>query len=252
MGKLSCEKVCDALPEFVLDILAPTARAAVASHVLRCVTCRAELAATEESAARLLGPLEAPGDSPGAAQQDAYLVGGDPRGPSPAGGDAYQRTGEDLYYEPGEDIYYEMSDVGSPQTRLGSGRSRLRMVITIAAAGFVIVGTTLGPELSSLGSRVVPVAQAQLLDASARTVGYAYFLPGSEHDIDVQVDGVGGFSALTLELLDTDGRFVNLGRFVVSGGRGSWVAASGVAASEVSEVIVMGPSGREVAAGLVA
>jgi len=126
------------------------------------------------------------------------------------------------------------------------------MAVTIAAAGLLIVGTTLGPELSSLGSRVVPVAQAQLLTSSARTVGYVYFLPGGEHDVDVQLDGARGFSALTLELVRTDGRFVNVGSFAVSGGHASWVAPSGVGASEVSEVIVLGPSGRKVAAGLVA
>jgi len=99
---------------------------------------------------------------------------------------------------------------------------------------------------------VVPIAQAQLLTSSARTVGYVYFLPGGEHDVDVQLDGVEGFSALTLELVGTDGRLVNVGSFAVSGGHASWVAPSGVGASEVSEVIVLGPSGRKVAAGLVA
>jgi len=229
---MSCEEVCDALPEFVLDILAPKARAAVASHVQRCVTCHAELAATEQSAARLLGPLEAPGGD------DGY--------------DGYEGVGDDVYYDPGEGIYHRITDCGSSPPRLGSGRSRLRMAVTIAAAGLLIVGTTLGPELSSLGSRVVPVAQAQLLTSSARTVGYVYFLPGGEHDVDVQLDGARGFSALTLELVRTDGRFVNVGSFAVSGGHASWVAPSGVGASEVSEVIVLGPSGRKVAAGLVA
>ncbi len=252
VGKMSCVEVRDALPEFVLDILAPKPKAAVASHVLRCFTCRAELTATEESAAWLFSPLETPGSSPGDGEKDACYTGWDFSWPAPSGEDTYRPSDDDVFYQPTEDIYYQIRDVGSPNTRVGSGRSRLRMVVTIAAAGLLIVGTTLGPELSAPGSRVVPVAQAQLLTTSARTVGYVYFLPGSSHDIDVQVDGVGSFSSLTLELLDTDGRSVEVGRFAVSEGRASWVAPSAVAASGVSEVIVLGPSGTKVATGLVA
>ena len=249
---MSCEEVHDALPEFVLDILASKARAAVASHVVRCVTCRAELAATEESAARLLGPLDEPADSPPARRHDTgdwYPEGWEPEGWEP---EEWEPSGDDVYYQPSEDIYYQIREVESPQSRVGHGRSRLRMVVTIAAAGLLIVGTTLGPELSAPGSRVVPVAQAQLLTSSARTVGYVYFLPGGSHDVDVVVDGIGTFNALTLELIDSDGRFVKVGRFAVSQGRASWVAPSSVAASEVSEVVVLGPSGRKVATGLVA
>ncbi len=254
---MSCEEVHDALPEFVLDILASKARAAVASHVVRCVTCRAELAATEESAARLLGPLDEPADSPPARRHDTGdwdPEGWDPEGREPEGREPeeWEPSGDDVYYQPSEDIYYQIREVESPQSRVGHGRSRLRMVVTIAAAGLLIVGTTLGPELSAPGSRVVPVAQAQLLTSSARTVGYVYFLPGGSHDVDVVVDGIGTFNALTLELIDSDGRFVKVGRFAVSQGRASWVAPSSVAASEVSEVVVLGPSGRKVATGLVA
>ncbi len=132
-------------------------------------------------------------------------------------------------------------------------RSRLRMVVTIAAAGLLIVGTTLGPELSQASSaRAVPIAQTPLLSANGSTLGYVYIFAGNSHEIEVRVLGVEGVSRLLVELLGSGGNEINAGQFSVVSGHGAWAESMSSHASKLAEVVVLDTSGRQVASAMVA
>lgn len=234
---MSCEEVRDAIPQFALDILGSQTRASVAAHLLRCAACRGEVAAAQESADRLLSGTDPFGD--GDEHQSWY--------------DEHELWHTDQPEWSDEEACDTLRGLEPQESGVGPTRSRLRMVITIAAAGLLIIGTTFGPELSSSSnSRVVPVAQAQLLTANSQSVGYVYFLGGKHNDIEVQAVGVQGVSRLTLELVGTTGELVRVGQFPVVAGKASWAAPSSLSASDVAEVVILDPAGAKVATALVA
>ena len=220
MRKMSCEEVHEAIPQFALDILPSGIRALVASHLLRCPTCRIDMAGAQKSAAELLD------------------------GPIPS----FDMCDEENYYDDDFDPGGIQED-WHPSPR----RSRLRMVVTIAAAGLLIVGTTLGPELSQASSaRAVPIAQAPLLGANETTVGYVYIFAGNSHDIEVRIVGVVGVSRLFVELLGAGGSTIGSGQFSVVSGRGAWAESMSSRGSKLAEVVVLDTSGKQVASAMVA
>ncbi len=62
MIDLTCAEARDLAAEFALDILEPEERSAVAAHLLRCPTCRAEVSGMEVVSERLLDLV--PGTEP--------------------------------------------------------------------------------------------------------------------------------------------------------------------------------------------
>ncbi len=219
MRKMSCEEVHEAIPQFALDILPSGIRALVASHLLRCPTCRIEMAGAQKSAAELLA------------------------GPIPS----YDSGDEEDYYDDFDPVSPEEDWHPSPR------RSRLRMVVTIAAAGLLIVGTTLGPELSqAYSARAVPIAQTPLLSANETTVGYVYIFAGSSHEVEVRVLEVVGVSRLFVELLGAGGSTIGSGQFSVVSGHGAWAESMSSHASKLAEVVVLDTSGKQVASAMVA
>jgi hypothetical protein len=246
MHKMSCEEVHEVIPQFALDILPSQARASLASHLLRCASCRVKVAAAQSSAAQLLYIAEPSGES-----DDVRTWDPDSCGPW----DTHESEGWDPEQPSwSDDEQYDASwNLSDSEAQLSPRRSRLRMVVAIATAGLLIIGTTLGPELSqSSPGKVIPIAQAQLLTASNQPVGYVYFLAGSRHEIEVRVLGIQGVSHLTLELLGTAGNAMRVGQFAVIAGKGAWAAPSSMSASEVAEVIILDPSGSQVASAMVA
>ena len=198
MHDLTCAEVADAAPRFALDILEPQARADVAAHLLRCPTCRVEVSGMQESAARLLDV--------GADDRRGLPWAEEPYGPPDWPGPSEQSGGRPV----------------------APGRRRLRLVLTLAAAALLMVGTTFGPEIQQASSRTGPlVARADIL-AGDRQVGTVSIFAGSGSGstarvpaLEIVVEGLAG-PRVTCELVGADGRVTPLGTIRLYGGRATW------------------------------
>lgn len=210
---MTCDEVLDSAPQFALDILEPGRRSEVAAHLIRCSGCRAEVTDMQESAAALLD-----------------LDGADWNRPLP--------FDEPL---PLDEPWPAASGPIRP------GRRRLRVVVTLAAAALLMVGSTLGPELEATSSRPpTPVARAQLLDGT-RPVGFVDFYSGTRPALELQVTGVSGKGQVVAETINVDGTVTRLGSFVVSDGRGYWALGSSIDLTRVSSLMVVDEQGRVLA-----
>lgn len=243
MHHLTCDEVQDAAPRFALDILDARARASVAAHLLRCPACRVEVSDMQESAARLLdlGP-DAAGDArPWESAAGWRAANASPVGQPPPDGPEWgeaDRAGWDWAGAPA-------GTTGDPGA-VPAGRRRLRLVLTLAAAALLMVGTTLGPEFeqSRAGTGQV-LGQAALLDGG-RPVGMVYFYAGSKPAIELEVAGL-DTSRLTCETVAVDGTVVRLGQFRLYGGRAAWAAAESTPLTRLSSVVLLDDGGHLVA-----
>jgi hypothetical protein len=213
---LTCVEVNDSAPGFALDILEPNVRARVAAHLIRCPGCRVTVTDMQDSADRLLDL----GD----------------HGP-----------GHD---EPLWPAWQEWPDEPDwPAAR--PARRRLRMVVTIAAAALLIVGTTIGPELEQAASTPEkPVATAVLI-AGSQPVGAVHVYGGRVPAVDVQLQGLPESGRLDVVLVSRDGTARRIGTVRVSDGRSSWVGPDPVARAELTGVVLVDAARHEVAAASV-
>jgi hypothetical protein len=208
---LTCREVTDSAPGFALDILDPRVRARVAAHLIRCPRCRETVSGMQESAARLLD------------------VGG---GAGPDWGEPDWPTEMDL-----------------PSAR--PARRRLRMMVTLAAAALLIVGTTFGPELEQAASHPEnPVASAVLL-AGNQPVGSVHVYAHPNPAVEIQLTGgpVGG--RLDVVLLARDGTARKIGAIQVVKGRAAWLGPDPVAQTELTGLLLVDSSRHEVASASV-
>jgi hypothetical protein len=122
-------------------------------------------------------------------------------------------------------------------------RRRLRVVLSLAAAALLLVGSTLGPELETAARNPGnPVATAVLL-SGGQPVGAVRFFAGANSGIELEARGLPGKGSISVVLLTREGTAQQIGRLVVSRGQAGWFGADPVAVSDV-EGIVLVDSGR--------
>ena len=217
MRDLTCVEVNDSAPGFALDILEPDARARIAAHLIRCSGCRETVTGMQDSAARLLD----------------------------------LREGEESGWDaPPWPEWQDWSDEAEgPAAR--PARRRLRVVVTIAAAALLIVGTTLGPEIEQAASTPEkPVATAVLL-AGSQPVGAVDVYAGRIPAVDVHLQGLPESGRLDVVLVSRDGTARQIGTVRVSSGRTAWVGPDPVARAELTGVVLVDSGRHEVAAASV-
>lgn len=240
MHDLTCDEVADAAPRFALDILEPQARADVAAHLLRCPACRVEVTGMQASAARLLdvgrndrtGPPWAeepfgPPGWPGARPADSWPADGDLADGDLADSDPADRGR------------------GAPG-RVAPGRRRLRLVITMAAAALLMVGTTFGPEIEQASSRTATLVARAGIMAGDRQVGTVSIYAGSTPALEIVVEGMAG-PRLTCESVGVDGRVATLGTFQLYSGRATWATGYRPSSVALADVLLLDGSGHVVA-----
>lgn len=137
---------------------------------------------------------------------------------------------------------------GAVPAPLRPGRRRFRLVVTMAAAAALMMGSALGPEIEAAAShhRPAPTARAELLDGSV-AVGYVDFYAGRRPALDVQVTRGPHSGRVVFETLNLDGTVTPLGSFGLYDGRGYWSMASPLDLARVSSLALVDPQGRVLA-----
>ena len=213
---MTCAEVDDSAPGYALDILDPSHRSLVASHILRCRRCRDTVSRTQASADELLGFGPDAGPGP---------LGPDPVGPDPA--DSWDDP--DYWVRP---------------------RRRMRVAATMAAVVALLVGTTLGPELEA-ASRPTPVPILDVaLMADRATVGSVRMYAGQPPILQIDVtnlDGGGARMTLQADLVDASGRLEAFGSFRLTHGRGGWASTEPRDMPHPKSLILADTSGRVLA-----
>lgn len=125
-------------------------------------------------------------------------------------------------------------------------RRRLRMVVTMAAAAALFVGTTFGPELTSRSSGR-PIASGVLL-AGEQTVGTVQFYAGGTPVIEVEADHLPASGRLGVVVSYSDGTARRIGAIQVKGGHAAWAATEPAHSGGASTVILVDSTLHEVAA----
>ena len=234
MGDFSCQEVTESAPAFALDILEPAARARVAAHLIRCPGCRETVSGMQDSAARLLD-LGEPGTDhewTDAEWTDHEWAGREWTGDGWAG-DGW--TGDGWA---GDNV--DADDDRPP-------RRRLRVVLSLAAAAVLLVGSTLGPELEQAArSPGDPVATAVLL-AAGHPVGAVRFYGGANPGIDVEVRGLPGKGHMSLVLVTREGTARLIGQLVVSRGQADWFGTDPVAVADIEAIVLVDSTRNQVA-----
>ena len=223
MGDLTCDQVNEAAAGFALDILEPAQRASVAAHLIRCGTCRQAVTQTQKSAAELLA-LD------GAAASIEPLPWAD-------------RSWSDSPWD--DDDWTPSGGIRPVRT----GRRRFRMVMSMAAAAVLLLGTTLGPEIEQAARPTQhPVATALLL-ADDQPVGIVNFYSGHPPLIEIEARHLPTSGKISCEVLAGDGTVLEVGSFKVYGGQASW--ARRVSQGEPSRVVLVDHTGTVVASASV-
>ncbi len=125
MTDLTCVEVHESAAEFALDILAPTERAAIAAHLLRCPMCREEVTEMQATADRLLA-LVPPTEPP---------------------------------------VGFEQRVLDRVGVRRRSKRRPLRIVLTAAAAAVIAIGTAIGVSTAGSSHSKMVLAEAEFHQA---------------------------------------------------------------------------------------
>ena len=225
MHDLTCAEVFDSAPQFALDILEPGRRSDVAAHLIRCGSCRETVTGMQESAAALLdldgadwscSPIPAPGPAP----EPPPAIGSHPAA---------------------------WSSTATPAVPPAQARRRFRLVVTVAAAALLMVGSTFGPEIAAATHHgPVPVARAQLWDGT-RSVGVVNFYSGRSPALDLQILDQTARGQVLFETVNLDGTVTRLGAFALDNGRGYWAMADPIDVGRVSSLMLVDGQGRVLA-----
>ncbi len=213
MHELTCDEVLDSAPQFALDILEPGRRSEVAAHLIRCPGCRSEVTDMQESAAALL-----------------------------------DLDGADWTHPPAPSRPWS-TPVSTPAR---PARRRIRVVITLATAALLLVGSAFGPEIEAASTRQPsPAARAQLLDGT-RPVGFVDFYTGRQPALELQLLGISTSGPAIAETLNVDGTVTRLGSFAITDGRGYWALGTPLDITRVSSLMVVDGRGRVLASASLA
>jgi hypothetical protein len=197
MTDLTCARARDAAAEYALDILDADERSALAAHLLRCPSCRAEVDAMSGVATRLIELV--PGTEP------------------PLGFDQRVMT-----------RVRDITPTGSRRlVPLRTRRARLLAGIAAVAAAVALVFGSVG---WLMGHSSHSASQHTLSDAvfhqGGRDVGEVYVYRDAREPmwLTMKVHDVKGGPAVTCELVAADGRTTPVGSFDLVDGSGSWGA----------------------------
>ena len=126
-------------------------------------------------------------------------------------------------------------------------RRRLRVVLSLAAASVLLVGSTLGPELEQAArSPVDPVASAVLL-AAGQPVGAVRFYAGTNPGVEVEVRGLPGKGSMSVVVVTREGMARSIGQIVVTKGQAEWFGADPVALTDIEGVALLDSKHNQVA-----
>jgi anti-sigma factor RsiW len=207
MTQFTCTEVRDAAAEFALDILEPPERSAIAAHLLRCPACRAEVDSMCAVGTELLQLV--PGTEP--------PLGFDHR--------VMARVGEHRH------------------SWAGRARRHPRIVGAVAAAAALIfgaVGWMAGRTTTTHAARVMLTAE---IHQGARTVGRVEAYPGHPAWVNMSIHGSSWAGWVTCQIVEKDGKTVNLGSFNLVHGGGSWGAPDTAWANGLSAVRLVNANG---------
>ena len=128
-------------------------------------------------------------------------------------------------------------------------RRRLRMVVTMAAAAALFVGSTFGPELAAHRSER-PIASGVLI-AGDKTVGTVRFFAGGMPMVEVEADHLPASGRLGVVLTYSDGSARRVGYIQVRDGHAVWAATEPAHGGGISSVVLVDPTLHQVAAASV-
>ena len=204
---MTCAEVDDSAPGYALDILDPSHRSSVASHLLRCGRCRETVSRTQASADQLL-------------DLDSDLV---PSTPYP----------DDFWDDPDLDWVRP--------------RRRLRVAATMAAVVALLVGTALGPEIEAASRPSPSLMLSVPLIAGNSPVGSVRVYAGQPPILQIEVTSLGGHDNLQADLIDVKGHIESFGAFRVNHGKGAWVSTEPKDMPNPKSLIVSDSSGKVLA-----
>lgn len=131
-------------------------------------------------------------------------------------------------------------------------RRRLRVVLSLAAAAMLLVGSTLGPELETAARGPdKPVASAVLLSAG-QPVGAVRFYSGTRAGVEIEVRGLAGKGSMSVVLVTREGRARQIGQLVVTKGQAGWFGAEPVALADVEGLVLLDANRNQVASAALA
>src|SRR6266567_2473639 len=193
MSELSCARMRELAPELALDVLTGYERATAQAHLGMCPQCREYVSSLTQIGDRLLTLV--PGVEPPVGFEDRVLA----RMDFPA-----QRT----------------------------ARQRRRwwpMAVAAAAVVAVVfgVGGWVAGDLTDSGTTSVagPTSQvlrfAQFRSADQHQVGQVFTYGGSPWWVYMTVTNAGA-ATVWCQLQEQDGKYIDIGSFQLSGGKGSW------------------------------
>jgi hypothetical protein len=113
-------------------------------------------------------------------------------------------------------------------------RRRFRVAVTVAAAAMLLVGTALGPEIEQVASRSEGQLASAVLMAGGQPVGSVHLYGGPTPAIDVEVTALSAAGPLAVVLVTRNGKSQRLGQMQLAGGKGRWIGANPVAATDVN------------------
>lgn len=126
-------------------------------------------------------------------------------------------------------------------------RRRFRMVVSMAAAAMLLVGTTFGPELAQRPGPPGTLVGTGVLVAGDQTVGRVQFYAGRTPVIEVQAESLPTSGTLGVVLTYSDGTASRIGQIEVTGGHATWVGAEPPGRTNISSVILVDSTSHQVA-----
>lgn len=222
MIDLTCAEARDLAAEFALDILEPEERSAVAAHLLRCPTCRAEVSGMEVVSERLLDLV--PGTEPPLGF-DRRVLARVQAGPAEA--------------RPAHQVGVR---------RFARRRPRVALAVVAmsaaAAVGFGWIGWMAGHR----DHRTQP---AVVLSAAFRQgghdVGEVYAYAGHPEWLEMTINAGGPAGHLICEVVQRDGSVHVLGSFDLVGGKATWGAPDPAGVNGMTGVRLVDSQGHVVA-----
>jgi hypothetical protein len=195
---MTCAQAHDAAAEYALDILESEARSALAAHLLRCPSCRAEVDAMSGVATRLIELV--PGTEP------------------PLGFDRR--------------VMARVRDItpASSSRRLVPLRTRRARLLAAVAAVAAAVALVFGSIGWLMGHSSHPSPQRLITYAAFHQAGHnvgevsVYRDDNDPFWLNMTVHDVKGGPTVTCELVAADGKLTPLGSFDLVDGSGSWGA----------------------------
>jgi hypothetical protein len=195
MSELSCARMHELAPELALDVLTGYERATAQSHLGMCEQCRKHVASLTQIGDRMLTLV--PGVEPPVGFEDRVLV-----------------------------------SMGFPGRKAPPSARRRWWPITVAAAAVIavlfgvggwVVGNLTAPDRTSSVADNHPALRFAPLRSSTdeHQVGQVFTYGGSPWWVYMSVTNAGA-STVWCQLLQQDGKVVDIGSFQLSGGKGSW------------------------------